>query len=362
MENGVRVALIPAYEPSETLAGLTEQLSDAGFQVVLVNDGSGIKYNRIFEEAGRYAVLLNHGINKGKGCALKTGLSYIRGHFPENSVIVTFDADGQHSVEDAVRVCGRASLEKGTLVLGCRGFDKGVPVRGFFGNKVTRFIYCLFTGRHVSSTQTGLRAFGAELIPFMLEISGDRYEYEMNVLLECSKQGIPTAEVKIKTIYFDNNADSHFDAVKDSFRVYREIIKFAASSLTGFLVDYGMYSLLVVLTGGLGTAASVSVSNIAARIVSASVNYTINRKLVFKSHANIVRTGAQYFALAACILAGNTLFLNWLVEGAGINKFAAKILTEATFFILSWLAQKFIIFKHADGRKAARGDGRPGPL
>ncbi|NCC69866.1 MAG: glycosyltransferase family 2 protein, partial [Clostridia bacterium] len=255
MKNAAPIALIPAYEPSETLVTLTEQLCAAGFRIVIINDGSGPEYNRIFEEAEHSAVLLTHSENKGKGRALKTGLDFIRRNFGEgNSVIVTLDADGQHSVTDAAKVCGCAAQSPGTLVLGCRGFDGNVPARSRFGNTVTKAVYRLSTGKHVSDTQTGLRGFGTELLPFLLDVPGERYEYEMNVLLACARENIPISEVGIETIYFNNNAGSHFDTVKDSFRVYREIIKFAASSFTGFLVDYGMYSLLVVLTKGLGTA------------------------------------------------------------------------------------------------------------
>ena len=167
----------------------------------------------------------------------------------------------------------------------------------------------------------------------------------MNVLLECARQEVGIKEVEIKTIYFDNNSGSHFSAVKDSFRIYKEIFKFAASSFTSFLVDYGMYSLLSVLTVGLGSAISVPLSNVLARIVSATVNYTINKNLVFKSRGHVKWTALQYFSLAAMILVGNTLLLSFLTDYAGINKYLAKILTEIVFLSLSWVAQKHLIFR-----------------
>lgn len=349
-----QIALVPAYEPSETLAELAGRLKEAGFEIILVDDGSGEKYRPFFQAAACFATVLIHSENRGKGRALKTGLSYIKENFPD-CVVVTLDSDGQHSVEDAVRVGKRAAENTGCLLLGSRSFDGNVPARSRFGNTVTRFVYHLSTGTHINDTQTGLRAFGSEMIPFMLSVEGERYEYEMNVLLECARQSIPMKEVEIETIYLDHNSASHFDTLKDSFRVYREIIKFAASSFTGFLVDYGMYSLLVVLTGGLGTAVSVPLSNITARIISASVNFTINKRFVFKSNDNVVKTAAQYFSLAACILCGNTLLLSYLVDSADVNKFIAKIVTEITFFSFSWLAQHFIIFKKTTDPKVSGG-------
>jgi putative flippase GtrA len=219
------------------------------------------------------------------------------------------------------------------------------------GNAITRGVFRLSTGVRVWDTQTGLRAFDSTLLPIMQAVKGERYEYEMNMLLDCARMGIPIHETTIETVYINGNSGSHFNVLRDSALIYGEIFKFAASSFTGFLVDYGLYSLLVLTTAGLGTA-SVPLSNVTARIVSASVNFTINKKLVFKSDASALRTGAQYFALAACILCGNTFLLSWLVNGLGVNRFAGKIVTEITFFTISWFAQKFIIFKRPVKRRA----------
>ena len=339
-----RIALIPAYEPEDGLVNLSVQLSAAHFRIIIVDDGSGEQYSRIFSAAKRFAVVLTHEENRGKGCALKTGLSYIARHCSSRSVVVTLDADGQHSVRDAIRAADEVAEDPNTLVLGCRRFDgKDVPARSRFGNRVTCMAYKLATGVRVSDTQTGLRAFGTGLIPFMLGIDGDRYEYEMNVLLACPRRKIPIREIGIETIYENDNAGSHFNALRDSFRIYGDIFKFAASSFTGFVVDYGLFTLLTAVTAGLG-AIAIPLSNVAARIVSAGVNFSINRKYVFKSEENAVGKAARYFGLAALILAGNTVLLSAIV-GAGVNKYVAKALTEITFFTLSWLAQKFIIFK-----------------
>lgn len=339
------LALIPAYEPSRLLPKLVNELKQNGFIVVVVDDGSGSTYQALFEETANFATVIAHPANQGKGRALKTGLSYIRKTYLQPAAIVTLDADGQHSVADTMRVCQMAAQQSNTLVLGCRAFSGNVPCKSRFGNSITRLVYKLATGHCVSDTQTGLRAFATELIPLLCSIPGDRYEYEMNVLLACARRGIAMKEVPIETIYYDNNSASHFLAVSDSVRIYREILKFAASSLTGFLVDYSLYGLLVVLTQGLGSGLSIPLSNVTARIVSASVNYTINKRLVFQSKTGVAKSAVQYAALAACILAGNTMLLSVLVNDAGMNRFAAKLLTEFTVFTASWFAQKCFIFR-----------------
>lgn len=100
------------------------------------------------------------------------------------------------------------------------------------------------------------------------------------------------------------------------------------------------YSLFAVFSSLLGT---VALPNIMARVFSSCANYTLNKKLVFKSDGNTARSAAKYFALAAFILACNTMILQGLAA-FGMNKYLAKILTEAFLFTISWLVQRNFIF------------------
>lgn len=336
-----KIVLIPAYEPNEQLLMLLENLRAAGdLSVVVVDDGSSPDCAGVFSRVENEATLLRHPENKGKGAALCTGLAYIRDAFGPEAVIVTADADGQHRAPDIARVCDRAGAEPGKLIVGCRHFSGDVPLRSRFGNTVTRGVFTMVTGIRLSDTQTGLRAFTADMIPFLLDIPGTRYEYEMNMLLECSRKGVKMLEEPIETVYLDEkNTASHFNTLKDSWRIYKDIIKFAGSSLVGFLVDYSLYSLLFALTGRL------TLSNVCARVVSAGVNYYINKRIVFASKESVVKTAAEYFALAACILTANTLLLNLLVKTAGLNEYLAKALVEVALFLISWTVQRNVIFK-----------------
>ena len=349
-----KLALIPAYEPGDALLPLLRELSAAGFACVVVDDGSGPAYDRVFSDAREYAAVVSYVPNRGKGFALKKGFSYIEDHYGPGAVVVTLDSDGQHSAADAGRVWQEAADHPEALVLGVRRFGREIPARSRFGNRVTRFVYRLSTHQSVSDTQTCLRAFSLALLPFFSGVDGERYEYEMNVLLECPRWHIPIREVPIATIYVDNNRGSHFRTLRDSALVYGRFLKFAASSFTGFLVDYGLYSLLVWLLASAGPAA-VPVSNVTARIVSAGTNFAINKRFVFKNQDSVVKTGAQYFLLAACILAGNTALLSFLVNSLGFNKYAAKLLTEVTFFTISFLGQRFWIFRKKPPRAAETG-------
>jgi len=358
------IALIPAYEPEKKVIGLAADLKERGFDIVVVDDGSGPEYKDIFEELSQQAIVLTHAQNRGKGAALKTGLSYINKYMAytesvltasgteavsgRDAVIVTVDADGQHLPDDVLRIAEISDRKKDALVLGSRALDKDIPARSRFGNTVTRYVYSAATGVHVHDTQTGLRAFRRSLIPRLLRIGGDRYEYEINMLMQLAAEGVPVIEERIETVYENNNSGSHFRTLRDSFRVYKEILKFSASSLVSFAIDYGMYALLLAVTGAAGIANGLVISNIGARLVSGTANYTMNRRLVFKSRTGFAKSAVQYFLLATFILAGNTIVLSTLAGTLGINRFAAKLITEIIFFAISWTVQKYVIFFRED--------------
>ena len=303
-----------------------------------MDDGSGEDYGPVFKVAERYATVLIHPDNRGKGEALKTGLRYILEHFALPYTVVTVDADGQHRIGDICLVTEASEMHPEALILGSRQLGSGTPLRSKMGNTITRWVYRLATGSGVHDTQTGLRGFTDKTVERLLEIPGSRYEYEMNVLMEFSKNRVPIQEVPIETVYLDNNSASHFDTVKDSFRIYKEILKFSASSLTSFLVDYGLFCLLSIMTG------QMVLANVLARIVSASLNYTMNKYLVFGHRGKTAQSAASYFLLAALLLILNTGILRGLTT-LGINQFVAKIGTELLLFILSYTAQHTVVFK-----------------
>lgn len=361
-----KYALIPAYEPDGRMLELIEDAVAEGFQVIVVDDGSSDECQQYFKQAEYLATVLHHFENKGKGAALKTGFVRIASMCEADDVVVTLDADGQHTIQDALKVCAEACTHPDSIILGSRALAENVPLRSKFGNAVTRFVYRLASGVKVHDTQTGLRACSCRLLPWMLEVKGNRYEYEMNELLECPKADIPIREVPIKTIYLDDNKSSHFDTVKDSIRIYKEILKFSASSLASFVIDYLLYSVMVLLTAGIGAEISLVISNVFARLVSATVNYNINRRYVFGTdkEGNSIKAGTkagrrklvshsavQYALLAMSILIGNTLILSLLVEILGMNRLVAKLITELFFFIFNYLVQRNGIFKKA--RKGA---------
>lgn len=341
------IAIIPAFNPDEKLISLLSDLRDIGIQnIVVVDDGSSRESQKIWKQIENNVTLLTHKVNKGKGRAIKTALTYIS-NLKEVEGIVILDADGQHRPVDAIRLLNCLHENHSKMVLGVRCFNEKIPFRSLLGNTLTKYVFRIFSGTWVSDTQTGLRAFSFDMVAELLKVSGDRYEYEMNALLTCAKKKIPITEVPIATIYHDsNNSCSHFRAVQDSLRIYGNILAFSCASLLSFLFDYMLFFLffplfkLVLIEG-----TALICANLSARLISAAFNYYLNSTFIFQYKENRLRALTNYALLACLIIALNTAILYFLIDFIGMNKALAKLLTETVLFFVSFTVQKFVVFR-----------------
>ena len=342
--------VIPAYEPDDRLISLVKELARAGFaNIIVVDDGSGEGYKKVFDQLE--AIVLHHDANHGKGRALKTGFRHVQVNHVGIYGVVTIDADGQHRVQDCMRIADNLQLGKDQLILGNRDFNlPAVPPRSRVGNKVTSVAFRLLYGQYLPDTQTGLRAFPASLLPFMMGITGERYEYELNVLVSCVRAAIPIVSVPVETIYEDNNEGTHFHLVKDSWRVCRALLgsflKYAASSVASMLIDQGLFNLLNLLVfanGDLGRGEYILASTVISRMVSSYVNFTLNRNLVFKDDGSVGRTFYRYTLLCMGIMllsAAGT----WGLSTIGVNSSVAKAIVDTLLFFVSYGAQRRWVF------------------
>ncbi|MET0812090.1 MAG: bifunctional glycosyltransferase family 2/GtrA family protein [Microbacterium sp.] len=338
------IVLIPAFEPGAALPALVSDLSaaDPDAEIVVVDDGSGGSFDAVFADAERCgATVITHAVNEGKGAALKTGFDHVLERHPGEDV-VTADADGQHTVGDILRVAEElrrdAAAGRTVVVLGCRGFTGSVPLRSRLGNGISRGLFRAAAGWRLSDTQTGLRGIPSAVLPWMRDQPGERFEYEQNVLLRSHRDGIETREIPIETVYLDRNASSHFRPVVDSLRVVLPVVLFAGSSLVAFTVDTLALLLFTAMTGWLVP------SIIAARVLSASVNFAMNRRYVFtRSARGRLGQAARYALLAAALLASNIVWIDALTR-FGVPLVLAKITTEVVLFVTSYGVQKTFVF------------------
>jgi glycosyltransferase involved in cell wall biosynthesis len=338
--------LIPSYQPNHTLVDLVNECVKHPIRVVVVDDGGQSDYKPIFEALPQSVICLTHDVNQGKGAALKTGFKYIQEHFfDEQGVVVTLDGDGQHKVEDAL-ACAQVALNKSkSIVLGVRDFSKeDVPLKSRLGNKLTRFITQFLIGAPISDTQTGLRAFTMDTIAFCLSITQNRYEYEMNMLLEAKKHGIKLLEHPIETVYIDNNSASHFNPILDSLKIYIQIAKFGLSSILSAVLDVSLFAMVYAYLQE-DLLFRVIVATVIARIFSSFFNYTLNKTMVFNSKNNASKSFTYYYVLVLFIMLSSALLVYVFDVLIPISPVVIKIVVDGFLFFLSFNIQKHVIFK-----------------
>lgn len=343
--------IIPSYEPEESLTILVQELYNEGIRpVIVVDDGSrGQQYQDIFSDIEeKYDIIvLHHYCNMGKGRALKTAFNYCLWNYPDMVGCVTADSDGQHSVEDICKCAEVLKRNLESLVLGVRDFDAaGVPARSMIGNKCTRIVMKLLTGVKVSDTQTGLRGIPVAFMQKLLNVKGERFEFETNMLVETGQDNISIVEQPVKTIYRKGNSSSHFNMFRDSFSVYAIFGKFIFSSCSSSLIDICLFWLIshLLITAGCPETWHIMIATICARIISAGYNFGINYRVVFKSSRKKQYAVIRYAALAVAIMLASGAAVSGIHLLVGAPEVIIKIIVDSLLFLLSFYVQRKAVY------------------
>ena len=360
------VIMIPSLNPDEKLVEYVERLTANGFEhIIVINDGSSEEYDPFFEQCAAYSqcIVLRHEVNQGKGRALKTGMAYYLEHFAGCDGIVTGDADGQHTIEDTLKLAELLSQRQDALLLGSRDFSgDDIPARSRFGNRMTSFVFKLTHGAWLTDTQTGLRGIPDSMVRLFSTIEGERYEYEMNMLIACAERKIPMVEQTIQTVYIDDNSSSHFHPIRDSVRIYwlilRNIILYVGSSLAAFVVEFIMLFLLdklllpciapSITDAKLLRFVSILLEGGIARGISSLVNFCINKTVVFKKKGHTASSMGKYIALVI----GNYLVSYSIVALVstifGYEPVWVAPIVSVVMVIFTYTLQKIWVFKKDD--------------
>lgn len=345
------IVVIPTLEPTEQLLDLIDSYLNSFSHIIVVDDGSGKQYKHIFKNIEQKGVtVLTHALNYGKGRALKTAFNFILNQHPDCLGIITIDSDGQHLAPDALKLTETFYEDPNCLILGARNFDEThVPFKSRLGNKVTRSIFKLLCGIAVADSQTGLRLFSKEHIQKFLYTTGERFEYETNMLLDAKKHNIKIKEVKISTIYFDNNSGTHFHPLQDSIQIYKSFLKYLFVSLSSFAMDIGFFTLFLKLPFSIfPTVTSVGQANIIARILSSAYNYALNRSLVFE-HQHSLFSLLKYYALVLIQMLISTLLVTYIYHRITSSYIVIiKTIVDLCIFVANYYIQREWVFKDVE--------------
>jgi glycosyltransferase involved in cell wall biosynthesis len=346
--------VIPAFNPVPELVGLVEELLAQGIpQVIVVNDGSDSTYHQIFLTLKRMAhcTVLTHGKNRGKGAALKTAFRYFTKHYGDMDGVVTADADGQHTPEDIYRIARQLSLQEKALILGVRNFrENNVPKRSYLGNTVTSRIFWLFYGQYLQDTQTGLRGIPTSELGWMAEIKGERYDYEVNMLIQARFHDLRLSLVPIKTLYFDNNAGSHYRTVKDSLRIFGSLIsgliEYAKMLIVSGALDLGCFFVLYsTVFAAIAAPVRIFTSTLLARLLSSACNYALNRRIIFADTGKIACSALRYYLLWVFLLLASYGLVYSLSLCWSVNVTIIKLTVDFLLGFISYQVQLRWVFR-----------------
>ncbi len=346
------VIMIPCLNPDDKFITHLNNLKNAGYsRIVVIDDGSAEAYRHYFDTAvNEYGCdLVRHNINLGQGRAYKSGFNFYMGKYSRDTLgVIQCDCDGQHDIEDINKCAELLRQNPEKFILGERTFDdRSIPFRSRFGNICTSLVFKLVCGLDIGDTQTGLKGIPSWFIPVLMETPGERFEYASSCLLETRKEGVEILKFPIKTIYLNGNETSHFNPLRDSIRIYSLIFKYLMSSLSAFIIDIAAFSIFLTIFGSLIPERSIIWATYAAKVISCTYTYFVNKNLVFSNQQGALLTTSVKFVILCVIQSTCSGYLTEaFVNASGWNPVLCKIIVDTLLFFVSFQIQNRWVFKN----------------
>ncbi|MEJ6555182.1 glycosyltransferase family 2 protein [Microbacterium esteraromaticum] len=193
--------VIPLYNEAKVIAGVVAELRTRFPNIVCIDDGSSDGSAAAAAAAG--ARVVQHPINLGQGAALQTGFEFALAH-PECSYVVTFDADGQHRIEDAVAMLRSARDDDIAVVFGSRFLDDRTKP-GWLKHVILKtavWVTNMTTGMKLTDAHNGLRVIRRDALS-RIELKQDRMAHATEIVLEIGRTGLPWREQAVELLYTD---------------------------------------------------------------------------------------------------------------------------------------------------------------
>ena len=215
-------ALIPAYQAEATIADVVAGTRTQIARVLVVDDGSADATAVRAAAAG--AQVVSHGVNRGKGAALLTGLEALAAAGVAR--VLTLDADGQHLPTEIPALLEASDAAPAAIVVGVRR-KEGQPIAAInqLGNWVADSLLELIAGRALPDTQSGFRVYPVSTT-LGLGVVGERYDFETEVLLRAARRGVDIVGVPVAVYYppIDERI-SHFRPWEDTLRIIGSVVR-----------------------------------------------------------------------------------------------------------------------------------------
>ena len=192
--------IVPAYNEECVIRSTIESLEKYFENIIVVNDGS--TDNTMQELSNSNIILINHPINLGVGATIQTGFKFILDHCKDAAGIITFDADGQHDVKDALHIADALTSGSEDIIFGSRflGYQDKIPFIKRMVLKTVTKITSFLTSVNLSDAHNGLKGFRVSAVQKInLEINS--YAYESEIIMQVKKHNLCYKEVPTNITY-----------------------------------------------------------------------------------------------------------------------------------------------------------------
>jgi len=234
---------IPAYNEEKNIAGIITRLKKYTDDIIVCDDGSNDLTKKIAEGLG--ATVISHETNKGYGAAINS--LFLKAKELETEVLVTFDADGQHRIEDIPVVTKPIINNEAELVIGSRFLDtksEDMPNYRKVGIKIITKVTNLSIKKDLTDSQSGFRAYSMKALQEIIP-SDDGMGVSTEILIKANNIGLKIGEVPIKVNY--SGETSTHDPVSHGTSVILSTIKF--TSIHNPLKFYGIPGVIFLIIG-----------------------------------------------------------------------------------------------------------------
>ena len=350
------IVVIPAYQPEPELIEFVYQLREkTTYPILVVDDGSSPDKAFVFNAIESIGVVLRHPRHMGRGQALKTAFAYAQNAYSDEPGIVVAGADGSCTVENVLAVSEALLEHPDAYILGSRRYIGRNPLPSRLADTLFRYVFAFASGSKLRDAGTGLRAFSIGRIPELLNCPGDGTEYDVTVLMDFIRKQIPVVEVPVEAVRLKHSPIDRL-SFRRYLQVYSAIFKYTGVAVLSFGVDYLLsqffYTVLSRTTFAALTGISpVGMGNVLARAFSSTLNFILNRQLVFRDRSNLLVSVLKYYTVVALILLINTVLLIFFHEWCGIPAWIAKLMTETLMFAVSMLMQRLFVFRGKSRQK-----------
>ena len=331
------------YETPQTIK-LCSRLGELGAEnIVVVCDGCELSFDFENELISLGCHLIKLKEKHGKGYSIREGIKFAHDKLYHIDGYITADADGQHRAEDVIKVSRALELRPDTLIIGKRDMKRsGAAIHLRFFNKFASTYFKIVTGVNCKDALSGLRGIPAELYDLIMETKGNRYDFEMNFLTRCADRKVPFYNVNILSVYSKDQV-SNYRIFRDTYLIYITPLRFATASFGCAVIDVILFTLLTYLMPA-SLVWNVAIATVLARIISGGINFIINRKMIFKNDGKAHKQAERFFILFFCIMILSMVFVS-LLSFVPIPVTVIKIIVDLLLWTVNYTVQRKWVFK-----------------